>query len=165
MSPPRPPAGEAPPVGAADRHNLGLREGSADRHPGVRSGDRLRAGERAADLLCRAGGSWAYLILLAAGIAVAAAVAVPAGSRTVALVGLGLSALAALEVPVVLIAGRRAGRIAAEIAQYHLDQGRRAAAVAEELRAEMRRLHAELARIAAQTDIARGSPESQTHHP
>jgi uncharacterized membrane protein len=131
-----------------------------DAHPGVRSGQQLRAGERASDLLCRAGGSWTYVALVAAGIAVAAVVAVPGGSRTVTLVGLGLSALAALEVAVALMASRRAGRIAAEIAQYQLDQGRRAGAAAEELRADMGRLYTELARIAAKTEIARGSTQS-----
>jgi uncharacterized membrane protein len=130
-------------------------------HPGVRSGQRLRAGERAADLLCRAGGSWAYLTLVAAAIAVAALVAVPGDSRTVTLVGFGLSALAALEVAVALMATRRAERIAAEVAQYQLDQGRRAGAAAEELRADMGRLYAELARIAAQAEIARGSTRSR----
>ena len=114
-------------------------------------------------MVCRAVGSWAYLALLAAGITVAAAVAVPGGSRPVALVGLGVSALAALEVPIVLMAGRRAERIAADVAHHHLDPGRRVAAVAEELRVEMRQLHDQLARIAAQTEIARGSTQYRAH--
>jgi uncharacterized membrane protein len=133
----------------------GPRAGGADPNPG--------AAGRTTDLLCRAVGSWTYLALLAAGIGVAAAVAVPGGGRPVALVGLGVSALAAVEVPVVLMAGRRAERIAADVAHHHLDQGRRVAAVAEELRAEMRRLHAELARIAAQAEVARSSPQSRAH--
>jgi uncharacterized membrane protein len=150
--PPRPRADDP---GAPDRP--GPRGGGgADRSPG--------AGDRTADLLCRAVGSWAYLAVLATGIAVAAGVAVPAGgSRPVALVGLGVSALAATEVPVVLLAGRRAERIAADVAHHHLDQGRRVAAVVEELRAEMRRVQAELARIAVQTEIARSSTQSQAH--
>jgi uncharacterized membrane protein len=131
-----------------------------DPHPGVRSRQQLRAGERAADQLCRAGGSWTYVILVAAGIAVAAVVAVPGGSRAVMLVCFGMSALAALEVAVALVASRRAGRIAAEIAQYQLEQGRRAGAAAEELRADMGRLYTELARIAAKTEIARGPTQS-----
>jgi uncharacterized membrane protein len=134
------------------------RERGADRHPGDQPGGR----ERTTDLVCRAIGSWPYIAVLTAGIAVAATVAAPGGSRPVALVGLGVSALAAAEVPVVLLAGRRAERIAADIAHHHLDQGRRAAAVAEELRAEMRRVQAELARIAAQIEIARSSTQSRT---
>jgi uncharacterized membrane protein len=137
----------------------GRRGGGADPTAGPRPGP----ADRTTDLVCRAVGSWAYLGLLAAGIAVAATVAVPAGSRPVALVGLGVSALAAVEVPVVLLAGRRAERIAADVAHHHLDQGRRVAAVAEELRAEMRRLHDELARIAAQAEIARSSTQSRAH--
>jgi hypothetical protein len=61
------------------------------------------------------------------------------------------------------MASGRAGRIAAEVAQYQLDQGRRAAAVAEELRTEMGRLHAELARIAARTEISHGSTQPHAH--
>jgi uncharacterized membrane protein len=143
----------------ADMILSGADAAEMDPHPGVRSGRQLRAGERAADQLCRAGGSWTYVSLVAAGIAVAAVVAVPGGSRTVMLVCFGMSALAALEVAVALMASRRAGRIAAEIAQYQLDQGRRAGAAAEELRADMGRLYAELARIAAKTEIARGSTQ------
>jgi uncharacterized membrane protein len=152
-----PPRTRAENPGAADRS--GARSGGADASPGRRPG----AAERTTDLVCRAVDSWAYLAPLATGITVAAAVAVPGGSRPVALVGLGVSALAAVEIPVVLMAGRRAERIAAEVAHQHLDQGRRVAAVAEELRAEMRRLHDELARIAAQTEIARGSTQSRAH--
>jgi len=152
-----PPRIRAENPGAADRS--GARGGAADPSPGQRPG----AGERTTDVVSRAVGSWAYLALLAAGITVAAAVAVPGGSRPVALVGLGVSALAAVEVPIVLMAGRRAERIAADVAHHHLDQGRRVAAVAEELRVEMRQLHDQLARIAAQTEIARGSTQYRAH--
>jgi uncharacterized membrane protein len=152
-----PPRTRAENPGAADRS--GARAGGADPSPGQRPG----TAERTTDVVCRAVGSWAYLALLAAGITVAAAVAVPGGSRPVALVGLGVSALAAVEVPIVLMAGRRAERIAADVAHHHLDQGRRVAAVAEELRVEMRQLHDQLARIAAQTEIARGSTQYRAH--
>jgi uncharacterized membrane protein len=159
-------AGAAPGTGpgaATDPERAGRSGSGTERHPGVRYGRRLPAGERVGDLLCRVGGSWAYLTVLASGVVAAAVVAASGGTRTVALVGLGLSGLAALEVPLGLMAARRAGRIAAEVAAYHLDQGRRAAAVAEEIRAEMGRMHGDLARIAARTDIARGSTPSQAH--
>jgi len=135
-----------------------------DRHPGVRSGRRLGPGERAADLLCRAVGSWAYLALLAGGISVGVAVALPRDTRAgaVALLGLGLSILALLEVSLVLMAARRAERTATDVALYHLDQGRRAAAAAEELRGDVQRLHADIARIAAQTDKSAYPLQSHT---
>ena len=119
---------------------------STERHPGVRVGRRLRTGERAVDFACRAIGSWPYAMLLAfAGVA--GIVLSQAGGVT--LLGLGLSILSLLEVTLVLMAARRARRTMTEVALYHLDQARRSSAVAEELRGDVRRLHADLARIAA----------------
>jgi hypothetical protein len=109
-----------------------------DRHPGVRTGRRLSPGERAADVIGRVAGSWAWLL----------------GSVVVALAG-GPARVAAVPLAamaVVLMAVRRADRIAAEVALYHLDQARRATAIAEDLRGEMQRLHADVARIAASAE-------------
>jgi uncharacterized membrane protein len=124
------------------------------RHPGVRSGRRLTFGERAADRLWGAVGSWSYLAVLAAVVAAAAVTAVRHDERAgaVALLSLGLSALALVEISLVLMAARRAERNTTEAALYDLDQGRRATAVAEDLRDEVQRLHADLARIAARVD-------------
>ncbi len=125
-----------------------------DRHPGVRSGRRLGTGERAVDLACRVAGSWPYVALLTAAIAGGIGVAVSTDRRAgaVALLGLGLSTLALLEVTLVLMAARRAQRTATEVVLYHLDLARRSSAAAEELRIEVERLHADLATIAAQTE-------------
>lgn len=124
------------------------------RHPGVRSGQRLTAGERTADVVLRIAGTWRYLLVLAAAIVVAAAVAVANDEHAgaVAVLGLVLSAVALIEVSLVLMAGRRAERNTTEAALYDLDQGRRATAVAEDLRGEVRRLHEELARVVAQAE-------------
>jgi uncharacterized membrane protein len=119
------------------------------RHPGVRTGRRLRFGERAADRLWRAAGSWSYLAVVVAAVVLALLLSVRA-----ALLGVGLSALALGEVSLVLMAERRIERNLAEAALYDLDQGRRATAVAEDLRDEVRRLHVDLARIAAKVDRA-----------
>ena len=123
------------------------------RHPGVRTGGRLTAGERATDLIVRGAASWTWLVLLAITITVAVALAIrrDAGSGEVARLSLVLSGLALLEVSVVLMATRRRERNSAEAALYDLDQSRRATAVAEDLRGEVERLHADLARLAAQT--------------
>jgi uncharacterized membrane protein len=123
-------------------------------HPGVRSGTRLTIGERAAEVVLRAAGSWTYLAALTVAIAVAVATVVGRDDRAgpVALLSLVLSALALLEVSLVLMAARRAERTTTEAALYDLDQGRRATAVAEDLRGEVQRLHADLARIAAQAE-------------
>jgi hypothetical protein len=64
------------------------------------------------------------------------------------------------------MAGRRADRNTTEAALYDLDQSRRATAVAEDLRAEVQRLHDDLARIAAQTErsaIAAHLPPPRPH--
>jgi uncharacterized membrane protein len=124
------------------------------RHPGVRSGPRLTMGERTADLVSQAAGTWSYLTVLAAAIIVAGTVAVWQDDRAgaVAMLSLVLSALALIEISLVLMAGRRADRNLREAALYDLDQGRRATAVAEDLRGEVQRLHEDLARIAAQAE-------------
>jgi hypothetical protein len=121
-----------------------------EEHPGVRTGVRLSPGEHAADLVSRATGSWTYLIV----VAVAAMAGATAAARSGGLAGLGagLASLALVEVSLVLTAARRAERIAGELATYHLDQSRRATAVAEDLRAEMQRLHTDMARLVAYTD-------------
>ncbi|WP_203822687.1 hypothetical protein [Paractinoplanes ferrugineus] len=134
---------------------LAARTGWA-RHPGVRTGPRLELADRAADALCRVLGSWTWLI--AASVTILAA-----GTMTLrhdhavggaARLAVALSVLAVLQVSALLRAIRRADRIAAEVALYHLDQARRAAAVAEDLRDELARLHTDVARIAAHLDIA-----------
>jgi uncharacterized membrane protein len=127
-----------------------------EQHPGVRAGRRLRPGERAGDLLCRAAGSWTYLIALAVAIVFGAVVVLLQNRSAEAAIWLaaGLAAVAALEVPAVLVAARRSERINRELALYQLDQSRRAAAVAEDLRAEMQRLRDDVARLAAHADIA-----------
>ena len=130
-----------------------LRAGWA-RHPGVRSGRRLSPGERSADLVVRVAGTWSYLLVLAAVIVVAAALAIARDRQAgaVALLGLVLSAAALIEVSLVLMAGRRAERNTTEAALYDLDQGRRAAAAAEDVRGEVQRLYQEVARMAAQAE-------------
>jgi len=123
-------------------------------HPGVRTGRRLGAGERSADVVVRIAGTWSYLLTLTAVIVVAGVLAVARDRQAgaVALLGLVLSAVALIEVSLVLMAGRRAERNTTEAALYDLDQGRRAAAVAEDVRGEVQRLYQEVARMAAQAE-------------
>jgi hypothetical protein len=126
-----------------------------DQHPGVRSGRRLGRGERAADLVCRAVGPWTYLLMIAIGVAGVAA-AVPHYGQAGRLVRLavGVAVLTVVEMALILMAARRGERIATDLALYHLEQARRATAVVEDLREEMRRLHADVARIAAFSEKA-----------
>lgn len=103
-----------------------------DAHPGVRPGNRAAAAGISALLVIGLG---------------AALIIVP-----VAVVALGLATLALVGVLVLLLAVRHHDRVTSEVALYDLDQSRRFTAVAEDLRAEVRRLHDDLARITTQTE-------------
>jgi len=90
------------------------------RHPGVRQGDQLTLGERAADRLRNGMGSWTFvfaaLVFLAGWMA-------GNGSRgfdpyPFILLNLILSCLAAMQGAILLIAARRADQIAAEMAAH-----------------------------------------------
>jgi hypothetical protein len=115
-----------------------------DRHPGVRTGRRLSPGERAADLVCRVAGSGTYQLTTA--VVAAVLLLRPAGA--------GLVCVVVVQVTVLLVAARRAERIATDLALFHLDQSRRATAVAEDLRAELQSMRADVARITAATQRA-----------
>ncbi|WP_192809453.1 DUF1003 domain-containing protein [Actinomadura rudentiformis] len=127
-----------------------------ERHPRVRSGPRLRRGERAADLARDALGSWvcvgATIVLVAA--AVVTAVQHDHRAGPAAVVALALSGLALVELPLVLMAVRRHDRTAGEQALFDLDNAHRAEAVTEELTQELERLHTEIARLAARVETA-----------
>lgn len=95
------------------------------RHPGVRSGDELTLGERAADRLRNGMGSWAFVfgaLLFLAGWMV--------GNRNVGfdpypfiLLSLVLSCLAAIQGAILLIAARRSDQISAELASHDYADG------------------------------------------
>jgi uncharacterized membrane protein len=94
-------------------------------HPSVRSGDDLTRGERAADVMRNAFGSWmfvgAFLTFMAAWMIVNTAVL---GSRgwdkyPYILLNLALSMMAGLQGALILIAAKRADRVAAEQATVH----------------------------------------------
>jgi hypothetical protein len=127
---------------------------SWDRHPGVRTGGRLRQGERVTERLVQVLGS--VTLPTTATVATLAAVAVLTRHNDAGAVAdliAGLSVLIVVELAVVLLAARRAERIAAELALFHLEQSRRAGAVAEELRDELQMLRADVGRVAAAADI------------
>ncbi|MFG1604930.1 hypothetical protein [Actinoplanes sp. NPDC049265] len=128
---------------------------SWDVHPGVRTGGRLRPGERAADRAGRVLGSGSHLAAVTSVALLVAVTVLVRDGRAPAVADLvaALCVLIVVELAAVLLAARRAERIAAELALFHLDQSRRAGAVAEELRAELQLLRADLARVVAATDI------------
>jgi len=90
------------------------------RHPGVRSGERLTRGERAADTLRNSMGSWGFVfgaLLFLAGWML--------GNRDVGfdpypfiLLNLILSCLAAMQGAILLIAAKRQDQISSELAMH-----------------------------------------------
>jgi hypothetical protein len=117
----------------------------------VRSAGRLSPGERAANRARNGLGSWTFAGTTAVLIAVAAAVAVRSDDRAgpVAILGLALFGFAVVELSLVLMAARSADRAAAEVAVYDLEWDRRAAAVIDDVRDEVARLRADVARLTA----------------
>ena len=95
------------------------------RHPSVRSGDQLTTGERAADVMRNAFGSWAFvggfLGFMAVWMAVNTLVLGPRGfdKYPYILLNLSLSMMAGLQGALILIAAKRADRVAAEQATAH----------------------------------------------
>jgi uncharacterized membrane protein len=99
-----------------------------ERHPAVRSGDELTSGERAADMMRNAFGSWAFvggfLAFMAVWMITNTAVL---GSRgwdryPYILLNLALSMMAGLQGALILIAAKRADRVAAEQATVHYQE-------------------------------------------
>jgi uncharacterized membrane protein len=117
-------------------------------HPGVRTGDQLTLGERAADRLRNGLGSWTFvlgsLVFLAGWMS---------GNRNIGfdpypfiLLNLILSCVAALQGAILLIAARRADQISAELAVHDYETNSEALEL-------IRQIHAA---VGDQTDL-RGS--------
>lgn len=96
-----------------------------ERHPHVRTGDELSFGERAADVMRNAFGSWAFvgafLAFMAAWMILNTAVLGTRGfdRYPYILLNLALSMMAGLQGALILIAAKRADRVAAEQATAH----------------------------------------------
>lgn len=107
------------------------------RHPGVRAGEQLTLGERAADRLRNGMGSWTFVfaaLIFLAGWMV--------GNRDVGfdpypfiLLNLVLSCVAALQGAVLLIAAKRADQITAELATHDYDTNAEALRLIREIHA------------------------------
>ena len=94
-------------------------------HPGVRSGHQLTYGERAADRLRNGMGSWAFVFVALALLAVWMGYNRNTGfdKYPFILLNLVLSCLAALQGAILLIAAKRSDQVSSELAQhdYHAD--------------------------------------------
>ena len=116
-------------------------------HPGVRYGDRLTLGERAADRMRNGMGSWTFVfgaLIFLAGWMI--------GNRNVGfdkypfiLLNLVLSCLAAMQGAILLIAAKRQDQISSELAQHDYETN----VEADEI---VKAIHELTTKIAAQTE-------------
>ena len=116
------------------------------RHPGVRTGDRLTPGERAADRLRNGMGSWAFVfasLVFLAGWMI--------GNRDVGfdpypfiLLNLILSCVAAMQGAVLLIAARRQDQVASELAVHDYETNLDADRLVKEIHEMARRIDAHI---------------------
>ncbi len=103
-------------------------------HPGVRSGDDLSLGERSADRMRNGMGSWTFLGFFAI-VMVIWVITAGFGSDPTPYfrMNLALSGLAGLQCAILLIAAKRADRVASELAQHDYEINRTTLARVEEL--------------------------------
>lgn len=111
--------------------------------PGVRSGDELSRGERAADMVRNKMGSWGFVGTFTSFMFVWATVNVIVFANRgwdpypFILLNLMLSALAGLQGSILLIAAKRADAVAAEQALSHLTISKASSELIKEVKAEM----------------------------
>ncbi len=116
------------------------------RHPGVRSGDALTLGERAADRLRNGMGSWAFVLgalLFLTGWML--------GNRNVGfdkypfiLLNLVLSCLAAMQGAILLIAAKREDQISSELARHDYETNVEADRIVKAVHELTKQIHARL---------------------
>jgi uncharacterized membrane protein len=119
------------------------------RHPGVRSGDDLSLGERAADKMRNGMGSWGFVFgsLIFLGIWMATNNDSGFDKYPFILLNLVLSCLAALQGAILLIAAKRSDQVAGELAQHDYDADCRSRELLETLAVEfttLKQQHEEL---------------------
>ena len=124
-------------------------------HPGVRSGDELTAGERAADRLRNGMGSWTFVLASLAFLGAWMALNRSAGFDPFPfiLLNLVLSCLAAMQGAILLIAAKRSDQIAvSELARHDYEADTRTRDIVEHLSQEIAALRAEQSQLLALLD-------------
>lgn len=124
---------------------LGITRTTWRRHPAVRSGDQLTLGERVADRVVAAMGSWTFIIaqsiVMGAWVAVnVCAAALRWDAYPFVLLNLGLSTQAAYAASLILIASRRSDQKTSERAEYDLRTNLQALSLLQEVNARLARL-------------------------
>lgn len=135
--------------------------GGWHRHPGVRSGDQLTRGERAADKMRNSMGSWGFVFGSVGFLAVWMAVNIILKARSghtfdtypFILLNLVLSCVAALQGAILLIAAKRSDQVSSELAEHDYEadcQSREMLAVLTSEFAKLTAQHAEQSRQLAE---------------
>jgi uncharacterized membrane protein len=140
---------------------MARRENLWDLHPGVRSGDQLTLGQRAADVMRNGMGSWTFVfsffgVLLAwTGANTLLLSRVITGSEfdpyPYILLNLFLSMLAAVQAAALLIAAKRADQIASELAVHDARTDDEAKAIIEEVHRNTSEILQRLQRLEGKT--------------
>jgi uncharacterized membrane protein len=104
-------------------------------HPGIRTGDQLSLGERAADKMRNGMGSWAFVLgsILFLGLWMGFNRNTGFDKYPFILLNLVLSCLAAMQGAILLIAAKRSDQIASELAQHDYNTDVEAKAIIENL--------------------------------
>jgi uncharacterized membrane protein len=118
-------------------------------HPGVRSGDQLSNGDRAADAMRNGMGSWTFVVCALLFLAVWMAFNGDHGfdKYPFILLNLILSCLAALQGAILLIAAKRSDHIASELAQHDYETDRQAEQMIEKLSRQYGEVQRQLAEL------------------
>jgi uncharacterized membrane protein len=113
---------EAPPTQPSGSDVTARRRNPWRRHPGVRSGDRLTSGERAADVVRNGMGSWPFVFAFLGFMAIWAGFNGNHGfdPYPFILLNLFLSMIAGLQGAILLISAKRADSISSEVALHTL---------------------------------------------
>jgi len=141
-------------------------------HPGVRSGEQLTAGERAADRMRNVMGSWVFVFAALAFLALWMLVNGRHGFDPFPfiLLNLILSCLAALQGAILLIAAKRSDQVAAELAHHDYATDQRSEHIVERLSTNLKTLTDQHERMEQQlaelTELVRSlAPDATTPAP
>ena len=113
--------------GHRDRHLRRWPLSSWHHHPGVRTGEKLTSGERAADLMRNGMGSWPFVFAFLGSMAIWATINGNHGfdPYPFILLNLFLSMIAGLQGAILLISAKRADSISSEVALHTLGNTKR----------------------------------------
>ena len=133
-----------------------------DFHPKIRSGEERTLGEKAADAMRHGMGSWPFVFIFVAVMIIwmgfNAWTSKPFDPFPYILLNLMLSTLAGLQGAILLIAAKRADRISAELAAYHLEVSQVSNDELENLKLLMLDIHHIMAELDYMKDVSPKNP-------